>query len=90
VHLPSHKRNNHQNYFYIGKSDDYYLLISIKNFLNFSVKVKKKKSRKTSFYYLESYKKETLKNIINHCISYPLLGEKYKSFDNFIKYINKQ
>ena len=90
VHLPSHKRKNHQNSFYIGKSDDYYLLISIKNFLNFSVKVKKKNSRKTYFYYLESYKKETLKNIINHCVSYPLLGEKYKSLDNFIKYINKQ
>lgn len=89
MHLPSNKIKNHKNSFYIGKFDDYYLLISIKNFLNFSVKVKKKNSRKT-FYYLESYKKETLKNIINHCISYPLLGEKYKSLDNFIKYINKQ
>nr|QDG01208.1 LAGLIDADG endonuclease [Scytalidium sp.] len=90
MRVASNERKDHQNYFYIEKSDDKYLLINIQNYFNFGIKVKKKKSRKTYFYYLESYKKETLKNIINHCISYPLLGEKFKSLNIFIKYINKQ
>jgi hypothetical protein len=29
-----------------------------------------------NFYLLEIYKKDILKNISNHCINYPLLGEK--------------
>jgi len=36
-----------------------------------------------NFYFLEIYKKETLKKIINHFNNYPLLGEKAESFQKF-------
>lgn len=37
------------------------------------------KRESNKFYFLEIYKKEVLIKIINHCINYPLLGEKLKS-----------
>jgi len=80
-------RDNNVNSFSIGKLDDYYLLIAIRNYLNFTVKIKKKDSRVRSYYYLETYKLETIHNIIDHCKSYPLLGEKSESFNNFLKVI---
>lgn len=82
-------REKNNNSFYIGKLDDYYLLNSIKNYFDFTVKIRKKNSNVKSFYYLESYKIETFHNIMNHCKSYPLLGEKSKSFDDFVKIIKK-
>jgi hypothetical protein len=36
-----------------------------------------------NFYFLEIYKKETLKKIINHFNNYPLLGEKAESLQKF-------
>jgi cytochrome c oxidase subunit 1 len=73
--------------FSIGQNNDYYLLNSIKDFFNLSVNVK---NPNKTFYSVETYKKETLKKIINHCELYPLLGEKSKSLDKFIKVFYKQ
>lgn len=67
------EKGNHS--FLIGHNNDYYLLDAIKNFFNLNVKIKIKKKNRT-FYSVETYKKETLNKIINHCLYYPLLGEK--------------
>ena len=61
------EKGNHS--FLIGQNNDYYLLDAIKKFFNLNVKIKK---INRTFYYVETYKKETLNKIINHCISYPL------------------
>lgn len=66
------------NYSFLIKHNDYYLLESIKKFFNLSVKIRK--SNKT-FYYIETYKKESLNLIINHCRSYPLLDENTNNLD---------
>lgn len=77
------EKGNHS--FLIIHSDDYYLLNSIKNFFLLSVSVK---NPSKAFYSLEIFKKESLNNIISHCKSYPLLGNKSKSLSLFIKYIS--
>lgn len=77
------EKGNHS--FLIIHSDDYYLLNSIKNFFLLSVRVK---NPSKAFYSLEIFKKESLINIISHCKLYPLLGNKSKSLDLFIKYIS--
>jgi hypothetical protein len=79
-------KNKEISYFYIGLNNDFYLLNSIKNFFHLTVSIKY--SSKT-FYSIEIFKKETLNNIVNHCISNPLLGEKSKSFSKFIKIFYK-
>ena len=76
--------NNHS--FSIGQNDDYYLLENIKVFFNLSVRVRNPYKK---FFLLESYKKETLNRIINHCTNYPLLGEKSQSLGKFIKVFQK-
>jgi hypothetical protein len=73
---------NNKNSFSISLNNDYYLLQAIKLFFNSSVKVKNPYSK---FYILETYKRETLNTIINHCINYPLLGDKSQALDRFIK-----
>ena len=69
------KNNNHS--FSIGQNDDIYLINVIKEYLGTTNIVRNPSG---NFYYLEIYKKETLKTIINHFNNYPLLGEKAKSF----------
>jgi hypothetical protein len=69
------KSNNHS--FSVGQNDDIYLINIIKEFLNATNIVR---NPHRNFYSLEIYRKETLKSIINHFYSYPLLGEKAKSF----------
>ena len=79
-------RENGNHSFSIKMNDDYYLLNIIKNFFSVSVKIK---NPSKTFYLLEIYKKETLNYIISHCKLYPLLGNKSKSLDVFIKNISK-
>ncbi|AFM82518.1 Dod COI i15 grp IB protein (mitochondrion) [Aspergillus oryzae 100-8] len=79
-------RENGNHSFSIKMNDDYYLLNIIKNFFSVSVKIK---NPSKTFYLLEIYKKETLNYIISHCKLYPLLGNKSKSLDIFIKNISK-
>jgi hypothetical protein len=70
--------NNHS--FSIGQNDDKIILDKIKNHFNITNQVRKINDR---FWFIEVYKKSILKNIINHCIEYPLLGEKILSFTKF-------
>lgn len=72
--------------FSIGQSDDFYLLDNIRKFFNLSVMVR---NPYKNFFIIESYKKETLTRIINHCTNYPLLGEKSQSLVKFIKAFQK-
>jgi hypothetical protein len=70
--------NNHS--FSIGQNDDKIILDKIKNHFNITSQIRKIKNR---FWHIEIYRKSTLINIINHCIEYPLLGEKILSFTKF-------
>ena len=70
------RKNNYPS-FSIGQNDDVYLIKAIKEFLVASNRVR---NPYRNFYYLEIYKKEILKIIINHFKIYPLLGEKAESF----------
>jgi cytochrome c oxidase subunit 1 len=69
------KNNNHS--FSIGQNDDFYLINAIREFL---VATNKVRNSYRNFYSLEIYKKDVLKNIIEHFNNYPLLGEKAESF----------
>jgi len=75
-------RANKNHSFSIGQNDDYYLLENIKVFFNLNVMVR---NPYKDFFSLETYNKDTLNRIIDHCINYPLLGEKSQSLDKFIK-----
>jgi hypothetical protein len=66
--------------FSIGQNDDKYILDKIKNHFYITNQVRKINDR---FWIIEVFKKSTLINIINHCIEYPLLGEKKLSFTKF-------
>ena len=68
--------------FSIGQNEDFYLLEKIKVFFNLSAKVRNPYKK---FFIIESYKKETLNRIIDHCTNYPLLGYKSQSLQIFIK-----
>jgi hypothetical protein len=70
--------NNHS--FSIGQNDDKIVLDKIKNHFNITNQIRKINDR---FWFIEVYKKSTLINIINHCIEYPLLGEKILPFTKF-------
>ena len=74
------KTNNHS--FSIGQNDDIYLIEAIKQYFEVTNQIRNPYGK---FYSLEVYKKETLLKIINHCISYPLLGEKLESLNKFNK-----
>jgi cytochrome c oxidase subunit 1 len=78
-------RINNIHSFSIGQNDDYYLIYAIKKYLNATNKVRNPYSK---FYFLEVYKKETLKKVISHFNDYPLLGEKAESFKKFNQKIN--
>ena len=71
-------KNNHS--FSIGINDDKYILDKIKSQFNITTQVRKIENR---MWYIEIYRKLTLINIINHCIEYPLLGNKILSFTKF-------
>lgn len=73
-------RKNNNDSFSIGQNDDLYLIYAIKQFFGALNEVRNP-SRK--FYSIEIYRKETLKNIINHLNNYPLLGEKAESLKKF-------
>lgn len=76
-------RNNNNHSFSIGQSHDFYLIDAIKQFFAVANEIRNPYGK---FYFLEIYKKQVLLNIINHCINYPLLGEKLES----LKKINQK
>lgn len=74
-------KTNHNNHsFTIGHKKDKYLLDYIKNYFNISNQVRIINNK---FWFIEVYRKSVLLNIIDHCIKYPLLGEKILSFNKF-------
>lgn len=75
-------KSNHS--FSIGQNDDKYLLDTIKTHFEIKSQVTLRERKiNQRFWFIETYRKSTLVNIINHCIKYPLLGEKVLSFTKF-------
>jgi LAGLIDADG endonuclease len=72
------KNNNHS--FSIGQNDDFYLINRIKEYTQSTNIIR---NTYGNFYSLEIYKKETLKQFINHFYYFPLLGEKAESLKRF-------
>uniref|UniRef100_UPI00202972E3 hypothetical protein n=1 Tax=Russula rosea TaxID=176822 RepID=UPI00202972E3 len=70
--------NNHS--FSIGQRTDRYIIETIKNHFDAQNEIRKLNN---NFWLIEIYRKITLMKIINHCINYPLLGEKTLSFSKF-------
>jgi len=68
------KSKNHS--FSIGQKNDLYLLNAIKIHFKATNAIRNPYSE---FYLLEIYKKEVLLEIISHCSTYTLLGEKLVS-----------
>ena len=58
----------------------FFILDKIKNHFNVTNQVRIIDDK---FWFIEIYKKSALIKIINHCIEYPLLGEKRLSFNKF-------
>jgi len=78
------KSNNHS--FSIGHNNDKYILEAIKNHFDIKNEIRKINNK---FWFIEIYRKLTLIKIINHCINYPLLGEKILSFTKFRDLLKK-
>lgn len=74
--------------FSIGQNNDFYLINAIKLKFEISNKIRIPYKNK-DFYSLEVFKKEILDKIINHCLKYPLLGEKSLSLNKFIEVFYK-
>jgi hypothetical protein len=72
------KRNG--SCFSIGHNHDHYLIQVIKKHFNANGKVKEH----DKYCYIETYKRESLLRIINHCTHHPLLGEKLELLHKFI------
>jgi len=78
------KSNNHS--FSIGQNSDIYLINAIKQYFEIKNLVR---NPSRNFFSIEVYKKEILIKIIDHCYSYPLLGEKAESLKKFNQIFNK-
>ena len=78
------KNNNHS--FSIGQNSDIYLINAIKQYFKIQNLVR---NSYPDFFSIEVYKKEILNKIIDHCYSYPLLGEKAESLKKFNQIFNK-
>lgn len=74
------KNNNHS--FSIGQNDDRYLIESIRNYFKIQSKTQKRNPYK-SFWFIETYRRTSLYNLIQHFDNYPLLGEKSVSYSKF-------
>jgi hypothetical protein len=70
--------NNHS--FSIGQNNDKYILDAIKYHFYINNEIRKINDK---FWFIEVYRKLILIKIINHCVNYPLLGEKKLSFTKF-------
>ena len=75
-------RKNHS--FNIGQKNEKFLIEYIKTHFKIQSQVR---CIKPNFWIIETYRKSTLLNIIEHCDKYPLLGQKYSSFIKFKKEI---
>jgi hypothetical protein len=78
-------RQNLNCSFSIGQNNDLFLLEKIRTYFGIVVKPRCINSR---FWLLETYRRESLINIIAHFLKYPLIGEKKISFNKFKEFIN--
>ena len=77
------KKNNSYSYFFsIEHNNDYYIIYKVYKLYNINVKIR---NINNMSYILRTSNKKILNTIINHCILYPLQGEKSKLLDQFIK-----
>jgi hypothetical protein len=72
------RRNSNIQSFSIGQNNDKHILNMIKTHFNIKNNIRLIKS---NFWHIEVYNKLTLINIINHCLQFPLLGEKVISLN---------
>lgn len=72
--------------FSIGQKFDASLLRSVRIYLETAANVNPRKSE-PNFYYFETYNRASLLKIIQHCQTYPLLGEKAEQFAAFSSFI---
>jgi intein-encoded DNA endonuclease-like protein len=78
-------RKNQKTYsFSIWQKHDFDILEGIREHFKTVATVRERKSR-ASNYSLETYNRKTIESVINHCRSYPLLGEKSAQLAIFIK-----
>jgi Cytochrome C and Quinol oxidase polypeptide I/LAGLIDADG endonuclease len=66
--------------FSIGLNNDKYIIDMIKIYFDIQNKIR---LINKNFWFIECYRKLSLHNIIKHCLDYPLLGNKYLSFEEF-------
>jgi len=78
--------NSYSYLFSIEHNQDYFVLYKIYKLYNINVNIK---NINNMSYILKTSNKNILNNIINHCISYPLQGEKSKLLNQFIKIFYK-
>ena len=79
-------RNNSNIYsFSIGQNNDKYIIEKIKTHFNILTQIRNINDK---FWFIEVYRKTILIDIINHCLNYPLLGEKLLSFSKFKDLLN--
>ena len=81
----SMRKNGHHS-FSIGQKNDIFILNFIRNYFSIEAKIR---SPYRDFYSIETYNKSTLINVINHCRSYPLLGDKSQSLNKLIEMFQK-
>lgn len=74
-------RQNGNHSFSIGQKNDKYIQESIKEYFNLPNKIR---SSKPDFYIIETYNKQSLIRIIDHCHKYKQQGEKNESFQNLV------
>jgi len=67
--------------FSIGQKNEKSLITNIRNYFQSSNKIMEIKD----FYMVNIYKKETLLKIVQHCINFPLIGEKKESLKKFME-----
>jgi autonomous glycyl radical cofactor GrcA len=77
-------RKSSYHSFSIAQKNDMELIESIKSYFEIQSQLRVIKG---NIWSLETYRKSTLFNIINHCNEYPLLGEKHLSYEKFKKEI---
>lgn len=73
-------RKNKTQSFSIGQNDDKYIIEAIKLYFNIQNSIR---NPYKTFWFIETYRKSNLQNILNHFKNYPLLGQKNFSFMKF-------
>lgn len=78
-----------QSSFSVGQNNDQDLLQAIQSYFATVATVRLRRGT-TNFYYLETYRRTSLLQIIEHCQQYPLLGEKNVQFQLFTAFVLSQ